>query len=282
MSTATQPKPALHYSILSMLSKCGMQAYYRYVQGIKAPPGVALVIGTAVHKATEKDLVAKMTTGKLLSDEEVATHAAEALDATWLGEGCVLDAEDKARGEKVVRAEAKDDAVALAGVYHRELAPKLAPVAVERKMRLVLDGFPFDLEGAIDVETADTIRDRKTTSKSPSGNEAAGHPQLETYTMMQSVIDGTPPKRMALDFLVKLKTPKAVVVEAPPPADFEAIKKRIELAANVFDKGTFYPVDPTGPNAWVCTKKWCGYFSRCPFGERRVRTISMSTTPEGA
>lgn len=271
-------KPAIHYSVLSMLSKCGMQAYYRYVEGIKAPPGVALVIGTAVHRATDADLISKMHTGELLPADEIAQKAAEALDATWNGEDVHLDEEEVARGRDVVRGEAKDTAVALAGVYHTEIAPKLQPIAVERKMRLELIGFPFDLEGSIDVETKEWIRDRKTSGKSPTGTEAIGNPQLDTYSLMQSQIDGTPPKKVALDFMVKLKTPKAVVVAGPAATDFDSIIRRIELAANVFDKGTFYPVDPSGPSAWVCTRKWCGYFDRCPFGARRVKTVSMTTT----
>lgn len=275
--TTTQSRPALHYSVLSMLSKCGMQAYYRYVEGIKAPPGVALHIGTAVHKATEADLRSKMQTGKLLDVDEVRETAGAALEANWLGEGVLLDDDEQKLGEAIVRGEAKDDAIALSVLYHRDLAPKLEPIAVERKMRLDLPGFPFDLEGAIDVETTRTIRDRKTSGKSPSGNEATGNPQLDTYAMMQSVIDKTPPKEVALDFLVKLKTPKAVVVPGPAPSDFAPIIERIERAAVVFEKGAFYPVDPTGPSAWVCTKKWCGYFDRCPFGQRRVKQVAMSS-----
>lgn len=278
---ADLPKPALHYSMLSMLSKCGMQAYYRYVEGVKSQPGVALIIGTAVHKATEADLVSKLTTGELLTVEEVEQKAAEALDATWLGEGCSLDDEEKERGAAVVRGEAKDDAVTLSALYHREVAPKLNVVAVERKMRLILEGFPFDLEGAIDVETPLTIRDRKTASKSPSGHEAIGNPQLDTYSMMQSLIDKKPPKQVALDFLVKNKVPKAVTVMGPAATDFDSITQRIERAAKVFETGAFYPVDPTGPGAWVCTAKWCGYFSRCPFGSRRLRSVAMSPSTEG-
>lgn len=279
MANATPTgRPALHYSVLSMLSKCGMQAYYRYFEGIKAPPGVALHVGTAVHKAAQDDLTAKLTTGQLLPEEAVMERAGEALEANWLGEGVILDDEEESLGESVVRGEAKDEAIALSVLYHRDIAPKLKLVAVERKMRLDLPGFPFDLEGAIDVETPDTIRDRKTSKKSPSGNEAFGNPQLDTYAMMQSVIDKTPPKAVALDFLVKLKTaPKSVVVPGPAPSDFGPIIQRIERAANVFEKGTFYPVDPTGPSGWVCTKKWCGYFDRCPFGRRRVKQVAMST-----
>jgi len=266
-------KPAIHHSMLSMLSKCGEMARHRYVDGRKSPPGVAMIVGTAVHKAAELDLVRKMETGTGAPREEVMQAAAEALDATWSAEEPLMDDDERGRGVPIVKAEAKDQAVVLSALHSDEVTPKLQPIAVERKMRLVLDGFPFDLEGAIDVEEEHTIRDRKTASKSPSGNEADGHVQLGMYAMMREMIDGKPVKTLALDYLVKLKTPKAVTVTAPAPTSHEATLRRIEAAAKVFETGAFYPVDPTGPSGWVCSEKWCGYFDICAFGRARKRSI---------
>lgn len=266
-------KSAIHHSMLSMLSKCGEMARFRYVEGRRSPPGVAMIVGTAVHKAAELDLVRKMETGAGAPREEVMQAAAESLDTTWSTEEPMLDDEERSRGASTVKAEAKDQAVSLSALHSDELTPKIQPIAIERRMRLVLDGYPYDIEGTIDVEEADTIRDRKTAAKSPTGNEANGNPQLDLYSMMREVIDGKPVKHVALDYLVKLKTPKAVVVRAPAPTSHEATLRRIEAAVKVMETGAFYPVDPTGPSGWVCSEKWCGYFDICAFGRARKRSI---------
>ena len=262
-------KPAFHHSMLSMLSKCGMQFYYRYIEGKKSPPGVALVIGTAVHKACELDLRHKMETGAPAPVEEVKQKAADALDATWIGEEPMLDEEEKELGKNRVRAQAKDEAVALSALSNRDVTPRLQPIAVEHRIRLELGGFPFDLEGTVDVLEEHTLRDRKTAARSPSGDEADGNPQHELYHLMRFKETGQRIDTYALDYLVKLKTPKAVTVTAPAARNFDTIKLRLELAAKVVESGAFYPVDPSGPSGWTCQPKWCGWWDICPFGRAR-------------
>lgn len=269
MSTQAAKKPAFHHSMLTMLSKCGMQFYYRYIEGKKSPPGVALVIGTAVHQACELDLVRKMETGSPAPLEEVKEKAAEALDATWLGEEPMLDEDEKVLGKARVRAQAKDEAIALSGLSNREVTPLLNPIAVEHRIRLDLGAFPFDIEGTVDVLEEHTLRDRKTSARSPSGDEAEGNPQHELYHLMRFKENGQRIDTYALDYLVKTKTPKAVTVTAPAARSFDPIKRRLEMAAKVVESGAFYPVDPTGPSGWVCSAKWCGYWNECPFGRAR-------------
>lgn len=262
-------KPAFHHSMLTTLSRCGMQFYWRYVEGRKAPPGVAMVIGTAVHRACELDLAHKMETGAPAPIEEVKQKASDALDATWLGEEPMLDEEEKELGAAVVRARAKDEAISLSAVANRELTPRLNPVALEHKIRLDLGAFPFDLEGTVDVIEEHTIRDRKTAARSPAEGDADGNPQLELYTLMRLKETGQRIDTIALDVLVKNKTPKAVTVTAPAPRNFDATKKRLEMAAKVVETGAYYPADPTGPSGWVCTARFCGFFDVCPFGRAR-------------
>jgi len=274
---ALLPKPALHHSMLAMLSKCGEMVRFRYIEGIIAPPGIALLVGTAVHKAAEDDLKNKMAFGTGLPLEKVKERAKEAFNQAWDKEGVALSDEEKTQGEAVVRGAGIDESVELSALHSVKITPIRKPTHVERKLRLVLDGFPFDIEGTIDVQEGDdTILDRKTSSKSPSGGEAEGNPQLDTYALMKRVVDGTPVKRVGLDYLVKTTTPKAVTVYAPAPAAFDSIVARVERAAKVLESGAFYPVDPTGPSGWVCQPKWCGYYDRCAFGRARRKSIPLS------
>ena len=38
-------KPSLSDTALNMLYRCAMQYFYRYVEGLKIPPGIAQLIG---------------------------------------------------------------------------------------------------------------------------------------------------------------------------------------------------------------------------------------------
>jgi hypothetical protein len=217
-----------------------------------------------------------MTSGMLISEEEVKQSADDAFEGEWIGTPPLLSEEEKDRGVATVRGAAKDQSIALSVLHHRELAPTLQPIGVEKKMRLVLDGFPFDLEGTIDVEEPRVIRDRKTSAKSPSGNEIEGNPQGEAYALMLSKTEDRPPKPFVMDYLVKTTKPKVVTIGPWAPANYVAIVKRFEAAAHVLESGAFYPVDPTGPSGWVCQPKWCGYFDICPFGRARRTQVQVN------
>jgi len=274
-------KPALHHSMLATLSKCGMQVYYRWVENIKIPPSFALHVGSAVHRAAELDLRRKMETGQQAHLAEVVDRARDSLGLAVEGDGVLLSPEEKTVGIKTLVAEAQDEAASLARLHHAELTPVLAPIAVEKKMRLELGGFPFDLEGTVDVQETKAIFDLKTASRAPGESDAEGHPQLETYAMMLSK-HGETAETIGLNTLVKSKTgkPKLARVTARAPRVYDHVVRRIEAAAHTIQAGAFYPADPTGPSGWVCTEKFCGYWNLCPFGRARRVSVSMSTNEE--
>lgn len=273
-------KPALHQSILAGLSKCAKQVEYRYVYGLKVPPGIAMLVGTATHAGADMALVAKAK-GERVEAGAIVEKARETLIATASGEGVVLDEDEEELGEKAAVAKAADQAGALVKLYHGSVLPRRNPKSpqhVERRLRAVLEGFPFDLEGTIDLHEADgSLRDLKTASRSPAEDAAIGNVQLDAYSLLTTLADAILPARVGLDVLVKkTKGDEVAIREARPPSNFEAITARIEHAARVFEKGAFYPVDPHGPSGWVCTKKFCGYYdSVCPFGARSRVSVAM-------
>ena len=143
---ADEKKPTLHQSNFATLSKCGMQYYFGTVQKIRVPPGVAMVRGTSVHASVRRDLAEKREKGTLLPLDAVKDFAAEALDNTWLGEEPQLNEEEREVGAKAVKARTKEVVVALSVLHHVEVAPKITPIHLEREFRVVLNGFPFDLD----------------------------------------------------------------------------------------------------------------------------------------
>ena len=64
-------KPTISDSAERMLIRCGTQYEFRYVKGVRVPPGVAQVTGTATHKTVNLDLNFKKDKGEFSSSETI-------------------------------------------------------------------------------------------------------------------------------------------------------------------------------------------------------------------
>lgn len=264
---AKPTKPALSKSKLNMIGKCPKQYEYRYLENIIAPPSVAMHIGTGTHTGIEKNLLSKRDTGSLLPEEQVIEAATESFKNTWDGSPPALDEDEREIGEKAVRGRAIDQVAQLAQLHHREAAPRIVPVHLERYFRLELKRYDHDLDGFIDIQEADAIRDTKTTSKAPPEDEADRSLELSIYALGVKTIDGKAPAKVKHDFLVKTKKPQYIPRESTrTDEDFKAVLLRVEAASKLIAAGAFYP---TNADNWWCSRKFCGYFDRCPFGARR-------------
>lgn len=254
-------KPQLHATSLNM--KC-MEAFRRrYVENEIIPPGIAAIVGTATDKSVTKNLGHKIETKTLLSLEEVADTARDGLNQAWEG-GVRLDPEDAAKGIKVAKGDAVDKAVRLSILHAKAKAPVLQPTAVQRKWMLELNGYPFDLVGTMDIqEGAESIRDTKTSGKTPQEDVAQRSIQLATYSMAAWKIDGAAPKKTYLDYLIDNKTPVAKTFEAEKTVDdYQKVLNRVEVFASALEKGVFVPVEP---EHWCCSARFCGYWDSCRY-----------------
>jgi|CXWL01.1.fsa_nt_gi hypothetical protein len=270
-------KPQLHQSMIGTLSHCGIQFQRRYGSRFNVwheeevqPPGIALVTGISVHKSVERNLSSKIETGELLSLSEVKQIARDSFEAERSG-GMMFTEEEAIDLNKTVGA-AIDQTVSLAEIHAIQLAPTLVPVAVEERFVLELKDYSFDLAGTKDVRESDgTIRDTKTKASTPSADDVLSF-QMGTYSLAEQVRTGSLPPKVAVDTLVKTKTPKLVTHEAVPTEEnIRPIKRRIDHFAQLIDaaqKGhqAFTPADP---NSWICTRKFCGYSATCPFASGR-------------
>lgn len=262
----------LHVSGLNMLSKCGVQFERRYLMGERVPPGWAAVVGTAVDRSVRRNLQSIIDTGEPIPGEEAMDAARDALKAEWDRQGGVHAPEEDETQDAGI-----DAAVNLSALHHREVAPIIRPVRVARPFVLDLKGYDMQLAGEIDVDEENAIRDTKTAKKSPSADQAHQSLQLTTYSMARLVLDGALPERVSLDYLVRLKTPKSVTVNATPDREhFKELFARIEAAHVAMSKGAFIPAPL---DAWWCSAKWCGYHSTCRYA-RKPMAVSVGGSLE--
>jgi hypothetical protein len=287
MSTKNS-KPQLHQSMLDMLSKCGIQFQRRYGARFGIwdeeeiiPPGIALGIGISTHKAIQCNLDNKIRNkGEPLPREEVKQIARDAFMHIWRPD---MINEDESTDLLAIQGAAVDMTVALSDLHYIELAPRLNPVAVEEPFVIELKNYPFDVGGQIDVRELwgdlagkggkqySYIRDAKTSAKSPSV-DATRSMQMAMYAMAHEVLHGRLPDKIFLDFLVKTKTPKLVVIEDKPMKEWiNPLYHRIERFAEIIDavKAGKQALTPADTNSWICTEKYCGYTNVCPFWSGR-------------
>lgn len=256
-------------SRLAMMSRCGEQFRRVYIEGERRPPGVAMIVGSSVDDSVNANLGNVIETGAMLPMEAVQDVARDALEARWVEEGVVLTDEEAELGPKTVRGEAVDRSIRLALLHYDGVAPKLKPKSVQRRFRVRIKGESnIILVGVLDVEEPGTVRDTKTSKKSPAKNAADKSQQLTMYALGVRIEDGEIPDSVHLDYLVDLKTPKYKHLESTRgPDDFRVLLARIERYARIVEAGAFAPANP---DDWCCSEKFCGFASTCKFFRKPV------------
>lgn len=256
-------------SSINMIFGCGQQYYYRYIEGRKIPPAAAMIVGRAIDQSSGADLTEKLEGRDLLPVEAIEDKARDTVLTEWNKEGVALDADERERGIATVQGEAVDTSITLARLHHSELAPRIEPTALQRKFELEISGYDFSIIGYKDIEErgGKVIRDTKTSKKSPSANAVETSTQLDVYALHSYAADGVEPD-VHLDYLVNLKTPKAVTISGKKTkADFAPVLERIAATDRAVQAGVFVPARA---DDWRCSEKWCGYWNLCPYSRRPV------------
>lgn len=260
----------LHVSALNTLSKCGIQFENRYILGQKTPSNASMAVGTAVDRSVTRNLGEKITSGVLLPVEQVRDIARDALVEEW-STGVEVAEEDAEEGA-ASRDAAIDMSVDLAGLHHRAAAPGIIPTHVQREWVLDIDGLPIQLAGTIDIqEGATSIRDTKTSGKSPMKTMADTSLQLTTYALAVKAHDGRIPGIVALDYLVRTPARKEMklvqLVSKRVDSDMPHLLERVNQASRMIETGVFMPAPV---DSWWCSMKFCPYFKSCKYAARPV------------
>ncbi len=201
---------------------CRLKFYFRYMLGIQKPNSPARHIGSVVHAVLQQWSLARWR-GAPLVGEMVDAVFDEAWTETNEGEEIKWDEDES-------EAKAKAGALGLVQMYLRETPiplderPEAVEVMVEKD--LSAHGLP-KLVGVIDLVRANgRIVDFKTTGKTPN-DELTLHTndvQLSAYSLLYREATDRRETALELHHLVKLKTPKLVVTEAPPATETQTTR----------------------------------------------------------
>jgi hypothetical protein len=129
----------LHQSGVEMAGKCGMQFYYRYIEGKKRRPSSYLICGIATDRSVGTDLDKKIATGELEQEDVLLDVARDAVETYPNKENLELDEEEKGKSINDVLGATKDKAVRFVKAHHGQVAPAMFPFQTARQFSIDLD-----------------------------------------------------------------------------------------------------------------------------------------------
>lgn len=256
-------------SALMELQHCGEKFRRKYLENERMPPSPRMLRGTVVHKVGAMALLRKLEEQTLPSVQEARDLASDEFDVQWAG-GVSFDQEPTAESAGQQKGASKDFATDLSALFVSTVAPKVEPVAVERKITVRPKDSDLVIHGTMDLiekrPDGEAIRDWKTSEKSPAKSAADDSQQLSMYAMLRQAEVGTAPVQLSLDYLVRTperKDVKHVRLDTTRDAgDVTALVHRLNTAVEAVKRGTFMPA---APDWWGCSARWCEFFKSCPY-----------------
>ncbi|MCM8804231.1 MAG: PD-(D/E)XK nuclease family protein [Candidatus Omnitrophica bacterium] len=242
-----------------MYLRCPAQYYFRYVENLKMPPGLALTFGKSIDSGLNLNYNQKKETFKDLK-VDLMIDAYEQTYDTEIKNTLLTEDDDPKK--------TREQGIKLIKEYHKNISPTVQPLQVQEKIEVDFEDFDYKLLVVPDLITIEeNIIDNKTSSHSPPQENGIYRPSsFEHY--LQLVADNfaflskykKESENLRIDYLVKTKTPKVVTVNFKPQKEdnvfFLNILGRI---ADAIKNNIFYP----NRNCMTCSYKFCGYAKLC-------------------
>lgn len=241
-------------SMLGMFARCPAQFERRYINNEIIPPGIAARQGSAVHKAAEINHVQKIATRTDLDVSDIQDAARDHYVHLVKNEGVFIPSDMLGEKNKIL-ADGLDKTVRLAGLYAKEVAPKINPIMAEERLYKEVPGLEIPLSGQLDVLTEELwLPDLKTSGKSKHQREADVSLDLTMYAGLVAERIGKWPEKVSLEVLINNKTPKHQSLESTRgPEDFAVLVERIKVVWRQIQTGIF---PPCSPDSWLCDEYW--------------------------
>ena len=244
------PTEFMSVTQLLMMLKCPAQYEKRYVEGIKTPPGIALIEGSSGHDALEFQNAFQILRGRPMPLKKVLDRYGDVL---------AMKSKEVPADEWRRNGENKDTVyhrgVPLLTSYMQQIAPKVKPSSAEQHFKMKVKGVPF--QGFIDLGEDEALWDYKFCSPTTFTKLKHGigaDLQLTAYSM------GAKVRRVGLIPLIKGRGEVHMLGSVRTKRDYLGFEDVVVRAAKAISAGSF---TLCLPDAWYCSPKWCGYWSRC-------------------
>ena len=252
MRTPEQIDHLSHSSINTFL-RCPRQWAYAYLEGLRRPPGVALIKGSALDKAATHNLEQKIGTREDLPIDDVLEVAEDAYRADVDRNGGPSEIDWGADNY----ARALDSTIGLTEVHMTYHAPQIQPAHVQMNWHRPIPGTDRDVVGGLDfMEEDGTVGDVKSGNRALNQGDADTDQQPTVYSWLMD-------DDITFRFWRSIdtgRTRKHEVVTttrgATDRAWFETAAQEVSAA---IDAGIF----PPNSQGWHCDKRYCGFYELC-------------------
>ena len=249
--------PNLSHTSVDMMGRCPRQFFYRYIEGLKVPPGSAFAFGLSYHHAIGENFVYKIDNKANMPLEAVRSifsdqYEREADQVDWLFE----DAD---------RGKLKDVGLSLVSLYMTHLAPIRNPKAVELEFDVVVPYVERRFRGRIDyVDHEGIYIDHKTSSRKWNQGRADTSLQVNAY-YLAAQIEKSETSGFCFDIAVKKKEPEVQTVQTHrSEMQIQEYIDRLQDVEKLINAEIFPKCDPGN---WLCSQRWCGYYPSCMQGQ---------------
>ena len=257
---------SIHQSTLNMALRCGEQFRRRYMEGEIIPPGIPAGRGTGVHKANEVNLTHKVKTKEDMPLTDLQDVARDAYVHSFRN-GVYLSKEEMSEKSSLLNR-GLNDTIRCTKLYLDEVAPQIKPIAIEEEFSIDV-GLGLPLKGRQDYQEEPRVGDLKTTTMKWPEGRIKQEIQVPFYSYAFEYTKGMRPE-FRYDVLIARsgKDGKPTSTSYQPlthtcsDADYSALFAKLRLFIEMLKAGIFPPTSPTN---WVCSPKWCGYYSTCPY-----------------
>jgi len=262
-TTLDLPKTHISVTQVHLYQNCPKAYYWRYVKDLIVPPAARAIEGKAVHQSLEKGHRERMSSGKMAPLELLL----EAHNDAWKDMKPEIETWDEDHDENSILKRAR----MFLTQYHTKHLPALKPVGVEKRFwwtvgqrHIPVLGF-IDLildkpkEAAEDPGNCPEVVDYKVVARSKSQADIDSDLQLTTYSRATGI------PQVRFDQFVKTTSPTVKILQSRRDVkSYRWAEAVFEGVAQAINAGIFPPCN-TG--SWICTEKWCGYWSRCRGGK---------------
>lgn len=239
-------------SRIGTFQSCRLKFYFQYVEGLSSEKSGARLLGSAVHQVLRKWNLARWR--KQPMTMEALKHE---LSTFWDQSGVPFTTEER-QAQDTQAWSLIDTYLAQTPIPPNELAEGVE-VAVEADLTSI--GLT-KLVGILDlVRPQGRIVDFKTAAQTPNPDKAVHmhEVQLSVYGVLYRECTGKKESGFELHNLVKLKTPKLVVVTAPQMTEQQRTRlfKQIESYLEGVQRQDFVP----SPSPMSCS--CCEFYEQC-------------------
>lgn len=241
-------------SQVGCFTDCQARWWFKYGVRLPDPKNANLALGIAVHESLGLYFRARMEGVDDLEPADIAAVFEHAWARQLEGDTVLRDDDNPAEILQTGRI--------LVSRYVAEVAPSVAPAAVEESVEGVIAG--VRVQGKVDVrEVNGTVRDMKTACRKPAGVSAAHAFQLATYAQITPEAS----REAVVDTLVKTKTPQLIQLSRRiDERQVRATQIMYPLVQEAMRAGLYIPNRTSN----LCSRKSCPFWRACEreFGGR--------------